>query len=201
MAIDEVLLRKMKELPVLRFYRWARPAVSFGYFEQWAPIRAAYPEHELVRRWTGGGIVPHGNDFTYSLMIVPQHPVAKLSTPAGYALIHGAVAEALSRTGIAAEPSATPQPKVSQACFENAVAHDVLVGGRKVAGAAQRRTEFGVLHQGSIQGCPLGAPFRELLRESLAAHLHVTALTAELLDEARTLAAEKYAREDWTRRV
>src|SRR5580700_1117427 len=61
MAIDEALLGTGAG-PVLRVYRWKRPAVSFGYFERWAPIHAAHPDREAVRRWTGGGVVLHGED-------------------------------------------------------------------------------------------------------------------------------------------
>ena len=63
MALDEVLLRRAAG-PLLRVYRWARPAVSFGYFGKVADAEAAWPGREMVRRWTGGGIVPHGADVT-----------------------------------------------------------------------------------------------------------------------------------------
>jgi lipoate-protein ligase A len=77
MAIDEALLRTARE-PLLRIYRWARPAVSFGYFGKWADVHRAWPEREAVRRWTGGGIVPHGDDLTYSLIVPREHPFASL---------------------------------------------------------------------------------------------------------------------------
>ena len=56
MAIDEALLTAAGT-PVLRVYHWAKKAVSFGYFERFQPVRAAYPDREIVRRWTGGGVV------------------------------------------------------------------------------------------------------------------------------------------------
>src|ERR1700689_396612 len=62
MAIDEALLAIISR-PVLRIYRWSRAAVSFGCFERWLPVQAAHPAREPVRRWTGGGIVLHGDDL------------------------------------------------------------------------------------------------------------------------------------------
>ena len=43
------------------------------------------------------------------------------------------------------------------ACFEKPVAWDLLgENGEKIAGAGQRRSRYGVLHQGSVQA-PAGA--------------------------------------------
>ena len=69
MAIDELLLQSA-QVPILRFYRWTEPSVSFGYFGRFEEAQAFAQERALVRRWTGGGIVPHGgDDLTYSLVI------------------------------------------------------------------------------------------------------------------------------------
>ena len=121
MAIDEALLAAISA-PVLRVYRWLRPAVSFGYFERWSPIRADHPEREPVRRWTGGGVVLHGEDFTYSLLLPAHSPAALLTPAASYEVVHSALGAALADAGIAAGPAPGSTGKVSQACFENPVA-------------------------------------------------------------------------------
>src|SRR4029077_13674801 len=72
MALDEALLEKAA-MPALRFYRWGRPAISFGYFGKFDDAARAGVGYELVRRWTGGGIVLHGNDLTYSLVLPNGH--------------------------------------------------------------------------------------------------------------------------------
>ena len=138
MAIDEALLDAI-DGPVLRVYRWARPAVSFGYFERWKPVQAAHPDREAVRRWTGGGVVLHGDDFTYSLLLPPGGVPIMEGAAGSYKIIHHALCQALQDIKINAEPAPTSAEKLSQACFENPVRYDVLVDGRKVAGAAQRR--------------------------------------------------------------
>jgi len=193
MAIDEALLAAAT-MPVLRVYRWARPAVSFGYFERWEPIRAAYPGREPVRRWTGGGIVLHGEDLTYSL-VVPQNILGGVSASDSYSVIHRALRAALRDAGIRATTAAGTCAKVSQACFENPVMHDVLVNGGKVAGAAQRRTRAGLLHQGSVQGLGLTLEFGELLAARLAKN--ILDQSFDITDVATKLIAEKYGNERW----
>ncbi|MGA3171513.1 MAG: hypothetical protein ABSE62_10915 [Chthoniobacteraceae bacterium] len=192
MAIDEALLAAI-DRPVLRVYRWARPAVSFGYFERWEPVRAAHPDREPVRRWTGGGVVLHGEDLTYSVLV----PRAGGVPADSYASVHGALCAALSDAGIPACAASSSAPRISQSCFENPVLHDVMASGKKVAGAAQRRTRLGLLHQGSIQGQDLCLPyaFGAAFAAHLAAtvHLHSFDVTAA----AAKLAREKYAAAAW----
>ena len=68
MAIDEALLETANAASI-RFYRWQSPAISFGYFGRFADVAEYASERDLVRRWTGGGIVFHGEDLTYSIVI------------------------------------------------------------------------------------------------------------------------------------
>src|SRR5689334_22938196 len=70
MAVDEALLEAMPRLrkPVLRFYRWTESAASFGYFQKYATIERLTLLRPLVRRPTGGGLVPHDADWTYSVV-------------------------------------------------------------------------------------------------------------------------------------
>src|SRR6059036_2008360 len=76
MAIDEALLEHATA-PSIRFYRWHSPALSFGYFGRFADVKSYTRESDLVRRWTGGGIVFHGDDLTYSIVIpVNTQPLA-----------------------------------------------------------------------------------------------------------------------------
>lgn len=193
MAIDEALLGGIPG-PVLRVYRWERPAVSFGYFERWAPIRLAHPDREPVRRWTGGGIVLHGEDLTYSLLIPSAAGLGRPPVDT-YALIHGALCAALADAGIPAATASVSVEKISEACFENPVRHDVLVGGKKVAGAAQRRTRAGLIHQGSIQSLVLPADFGLTFTTRLAAQVREACF--DVIAAAETLAAEKYGTAAW----
>ncbi|MES2571853.1 MAG: hypothetical protein V4710_17595 [Verrucomicrobiota bacterium] len=146
MAVDEMLLRSAS-VPCLRVYRWKRPSVSFGYFSRHAEVAREWPGRDLVRRWTGGGVVPHGEDVTYTLVLPLDCPLVGMGAPELYRLIHERIATVLGEGGTLAGSAAA---RVSDACFENPAMHDVLYGGRKVAGAAQRRTRSGLLHQGTV---------------------------------------------------
>lgn len=168
MAADEALLATVTT-PVLRIYRWVRPAFSFGYFLPVADAQAAAGEREIVRRWTGGGMVPHGDDFTWSLIVPAGEPAARMRPAASYAAIHSALAQALLGAGIRIEqvPADAAAP-AGGLCFTAPAPGDLLIGGRKIAGAGQRRTRLGLLHQGSVCGPPLPDDFPQRLADSLA---------------------------------
>jgi lipoate-protein ligase A len=196
MAIDEVLLRTAST-SLLRCYRWASPSVSFGYFGRFAEVEAEWPERDLVRRWTGGGIVPHGEDFTYSIIVPRGHSFAALRTAASYLAIHRAIAEVLRRSGRAVALAEGSAQAVSSSCFANPVQHDLILARAKVAGAAQRRTQRGLLHQGSVQLPSLPPNFGEMLAAVLSANIAPGAMTRETAGAATVLAGEKYGTQDW----
>src|SRR5436305_10194353 len=74
MAVDEVLLESAASFtrPVLRFYGWSEAAASFGYSQRYDEIARLTCLRPLVRRPTGGGLVPHDADWTYSLVFPPS---------------------------------------------------------------------------------------------------------------------------------
>ena len=94
MAVDEALLRTTSG-PVLRFYEWDAPAVTIGYFQEWQ-AQPGLPDERIVRRWTGGGRVEHGEDSTFSLVLPADSRLAKASADTRYRVIHEALAAALN---------------------------------------------------------------------------------------------------------
>ena len=102
MAIDEALFDSVA-VPSIRFYRWNSPALSFGYFGKFADVANYASERDLVRRWTGGGVVFHGEDLTYAIVIPPSDPVFSESSRSIYAAIHAALRDALVANGEPAE--------------------------------------------------------------------------------------------------
>jgi lipoate-protein ligase A len=197
MAIDELLLRDLGNQPVLRVYDWDGAWVSVGYFGDLEAARAEFgPGVSLVRRWTGGGVVDHREDFTYSLVIPPVHPLSKAGRREVYRAVHEGVAAALQACGVKARLVAQDMPGESVHCFEKPVAWDVVAeDGRKLAGAGQRRTRDGFLHQGSVLA-PGMTGKRAALTEALVSSLAGTPTDWEpggsLLAQAKELAAEKY---------
>jgi len=98
MAIDEALL-EYATLPCIRFYRWHSPALSFGYFGKFAHVACYAGERDLVRRWTGGGIVFHGEDLTYSIVVSANDSVFGESSVTIYERVHRALCDALNSNG------------------------------------------------------------------------------------------------------
>jgi lipoate-protein ligase A len=150
MAVDQWLAENC-EAPVLRSYRWTPGWGSFGYFVKTADL----PPHGLrwVRRWTGGGIVDHRADWTYTLFVPRGFGLAEARGAESYRVIHAALVSALRATGIEARLSGEMPLAIGGECFLQPVEHDVLdATGRKLAGAGQRRTVRGLLHQGAVAG-------------------------------------------------
>jgi lipoate-protein ligase A len=199
MAIDEVLLTTARPA-ILRFYRWNAPSVSFGYFVRFAEAREIAGNRAVVRRWTGGGIVPHGEDLTYSIMIGSKDDAFALPSKIIYQRVHLALGDALRENGIVAVLTETRAPKVSDACFANPVVSDVIESGHKIAGAAQRKTRSGLLHQGSIQRGNLDERFRNAFARLLGTRIVADRIKTGVLHAAEELATTKYATIDWLQR-
>src|SRR5437667_12195247 len=89
------------------------------------------------------------------------------------------------------EINATVTDRRYNDCFANPVRADVLVDGRKVAGAAQRRTRSGLLHQGSIQRVDLGAEFAQRFAKELSENCSQRRIDSELSDRAKRIAKQK----------
>src|SRR5436189_2507578 len=98
MAIDEALL-EYATLPCIRFYRWHSPALSFGYFGRFAHVACYAGDRDLVRRWTGGGIVFHGDDLTYSIVIPAKDKAFSESSMSIYEKVNRALRNTLEVNG------------------------------------------------------------------------------------------------------
>jgi lipoate-protein ligase A len=205
MAIDEALLETATS-PVIRFYRWDHSALSFGYFGRLTDVEQFRRDRDLVRRWTGGGIVLHGGDLTYSIVIPATDSLFAESSMSIYEKIHRAICMGFSEMGQHATVAGVddPGPGINDAgynhCFSNPVHADVMLNGKKIAGAAQRRTKRGLLQQGSIQSVHLGNDFEQLFARALSAGIEQQPLNPDVARRAEQIAADKYATEAWLRK-
>jgi lipoyl(octanoyl) transferase len=199
MAVDEWLLETV-ECPVLRVYEWAGEWASVGYFGELRVARDLFPAVELVRRWTGGGMVDHRRDWTYSLAVPRGEKWAEARGAASYRQIHEAVAAVLRGEGIEAWLSGGMGETGAAACFENPVSHDVLGRGSvKLAGAGQRRSRQGLLHQGSVAGRCVGEASQcraMALADKLAETWECFDRAPNYADLASRIAA-RYGRPEW----
>jgi lipoate-protein ligase A len=159
MAIDESLLRHARTVgvPTLRLYGWKAAAFSYGYFtdvtDEFDIAACRESGVELVRRPTGGGIVVHRFSLTYTVVVPPDDTAVPSDALDSYRFLNGGVARALKRVGFPAELAPAcdcADEAVRDWCFARTMRHDVVMNGSKLAGAAQRRNRFGLLHQGYL---------------------------------------------------
>ena len=201
MAMDEALLEAMSRLrkPVLRFYGWTEPAASFGYFQKYAEVERITPLRPLIRRPTGGGIVPHDRDWTYSVAFPPGHEWYLLRAEASYRRVHEWIQSAFAQLNIATELAPESHPAGPGQCFVGYEKSDLLWHGKKIAGAAQRRNKLGLLIQGSVQPpVPLDRlAWQQAMSDAAYAGYHVKWLGFEpdgpLVRQVEALVREKYS--------
>lgn len=160
MAVDEAIFRAVEDgasPPTLRFYRWDPPAVSLGFGQ---PAARSVNQHvlaregvELVRRPTGGKAVLHDDEVTYSVCAHHKDFPGGRDLLDAYRVLAEAFAAGLARLGVAA--SLVPRRRGSlrsktAVCFAVPASYELVVGGLKVLGSAQRRTRRGFLQHGSL---------------------------------------------------
>jgi len=213
MARDEALLAAAAErrTAALRFYGWRPAALSIGYFQRWADFRRF---HELdlpvVRRPSGGGAIWCG-----------AGPFPRRAG-AIFEKLHLCICRGLSRLGLDARLSDGPAGPSPLICFSAPQKYDIVAGGRKLLGSAQRRKRGAFLQHGSLPLSPnrfapgaaslgevlAGAPPEEAVvaalkagfEEGLGLSFETGRLAGGEEDLARRLAHEKYGADEWNRR-
>lgn len=160
MALDFLLLQRYPApaAPRFRHYEWRGPAFTFGYSQKIEFVRANLPAggpFGLCRRPTGGGIVDHRNDWTYTLVLPRGLALYDERATHSYRIVHECLAASLVALG---QPAVVKtEGGTSDAgpglCFQRAELYDVVSPqtGAKIAGAAQKRNKRGLLFQGSIE--------------------------------------------------
>ena len=209
MAVDEAMLLHAAETsrPLLRFYGWTVGAATFGYSQHIAELEQLTSLRPLIRRCTGGGLVPHDRDWTYSLVFPPSHPWYGIAARDSYRLLHEWIKHSFVPMGMATELASHTFHATPGQCFVGAEQFDVLHHGTKVAGAAQRRSRHGLLIQGSIQPPVFALDRRHWQTQFLqvaARQWQVTweriNLSAAVAASAAELAAAKYSQDKHNRK-
>jgi lipoate-protein ligase A len=228
MALDEAVAAASPLVPTVRVYRWDPWTLSLGYFQRVEerdiePFLSA--GFAVTRRSTGGGAIFHADEVTYSVVLPADDPRIPRPAAASYDWLHGAVQEALATLGIPTdvrgEAAKGPDPFF---CFSRTAAIDLVAGGRKIVGSAQRRTRTAFLQHGSIPLSPNGtAPestsgseeragrsvdpeeLEEALGRAFARVLGAEAVPGRPTEAeesaARALEAEKYGNREWVLRT
>lgn len=222
MALDEAVLDSVSGEPlVLRFYEWGggpygpgRPfGATFGYLQRYDEAIAGLKRRGLdvtfpvARRPTGGGLVVHDGDVTFSLVF----PWTRLASPSlVYKDMHRGVHLGLKAMGLASRlwSPGTSSPGAVADCFTGPTPMDLVhEDGRKFLGGALRRRKGLGLYQGSLRPEGFGVPADRLRRavlDGLSLEWSATFMPQDAddrtLDEVERLRSERYATDDWNRR-
>ena len=158
MAVDDFLFRSLSDEPqtYLRFYRWERPTASLGYSQDiQKAVDIDYCKQngiDVVRRMTGGKLVLHHKEVTYSLC--SSDGATFTSTLAdSYRLISEALMRGFEKMGLS--PCLADAPPDSYVrghlpCFSFPARDEIEIDGKKIVGSAQKRTGAKFIQHGSI---------------------------------------------------
>lgn len=230
MAIDKALLQSAAESGVatMRIYQWAPATISLGYFQASASREGhgASSDCPIVRRASGGGAIVHDREMTYSLALPSKDRWASENRDL-FDRVHRTLIDSLDNFGVSGcdvfrepKPESRSEPFL---CFERRAKGDVILGGYKIIGSAQRRLQSALLQHGSVlvgqSACAPELPGAIELSESAACTLTLPALieewpgrlahamgwnvsAAELTqaerDEAESIEAKWFGNDEWT---
>ena len=165
MALDEALLHSVASgdsPPVLRVYSWSGPSVSLGYNQSCGREldleRCRRLGVQAVRRPTGGRSVYHSAELTYSVAGPGTSSQLGGTIEETCCLISGAIRHSLAfltvetDSGRNARKTGRHSSELKKPCFTSLSRYEITVGGKKLAGSAQKRLggSRAFLQQGSL---------------------------------------------------
>lgn len=155
MAEDEALLKNFCEndMPILRLYSWKENSITIGIsqkIEEYTNLQSK--ENKIAKRVTGGGVLFHGHDVSYSL-IIPTKVLNTLSVKESYEEICTFLINFYKKLGLSvcyAKDSKDITLSKSEYCQVGFEAYDIIANGKKIGGNAQRRSKKAIFQHGSI---------------------------------------------------
>ncbi len=162
MALDESLLSSFDQnsKPVLRLYGWSPAAISLGRFQKTRDVldleRCRADLVPIVRRITGGGVIYHADELTYSIICSPGQIPEAASIKDSFRVLTGFLLQFYRDLGLNvlyAVDGAASGEKLGERtsfCFAGKESFDILSNGRKIGGNAQRRLKQIIFQHGSV---------------------------------------------------
>ena len=155
LAVDKNLLQDFDNQAVFRLYDWF-DGCSIGMSQD--PSRL--PElqglnlqgDEIAKRMTGGGILFHGHDISYTI-IVPSLWLRDLSVKASYEYLCSFLKQFYKNLGLNpnfAKDCTEINLSKSNFCQVGFEAYDMIINGQKIGGNAQKRSKQAIFQHGSI---------------------------------------------------
>ena len=158
MAVDEYLFACLSKEPktTVRFYSWERPTASLGYSQSADKILdldyCLNNGIDVVRRITGGKLVLHWREITYSVASSDTETFSATLADS-YRRISSGLIRGLEKMGLRARLAGPAPPSYSRGnmpCFAYPARDEIEIDGRKIIGSAQKRVAGRFLQHGSI---------------------------------------------------
>lgn len=173
MSIDKALAMSFKkeDMPILRFYTWEEGFTvgASQEVESYVQYLSIYNSNGS-KRMTGGGVLFHGHDISYSL-VLSASMFDGLSVKQSYEKICTFLLQFYKDLGLnptyAKETQGIKLCK-SDWCQVGYEAYDIIINGAKIGGNAQKRTKNMIFQHGSIplfktkKSCEFGQSLEDL---------------------------------------
>lgn len=208
MAIDEIVAcdKTLENKNFLRFFNWQeQKAITFGYAQRSKSLKEQLEAgYKITRRPSGGGIVYHDGDLTFSVIFTSQDKVEEI-----YKNLHTAIACELKK--YISNVQNYDQKNIfkpvengqSKSCFANPVLDDLMLDGKKILGGAIRRFGNRILYQGTLQitGARDKEEYKSAIKTALEKYLKeessFTEVSSALLLKIKNKAEDVYKNPSW----
>ena len=161
MKFDKSLLEQGE--PSFRLYTWKENSFTLGRSQKQENIEKF--GDDWARRETGGGLLLHGCDVSYSITL-PIELLENKSVKKSYEYLCSFLLHFYKQLGLHVEYAKDINMELSKSffCQKGFEPYDMICNGKKIGGNAQRRTRTTILQHGSI---PLKKDTREYAGYSL----------------------------------
>lgn len=192
MAFDEKIFHRYMEdgIPVFRVYGWGSPSFTYGVSQkpenEIDVERCALDGIQIAKRMTGGGLLFHHNEITYSFICAKEDIGEPDTVFVSYRKICAFLISFYRSLGLDASFALEAEDfKVlcapHELCSASREKYDIVINGKKIGGNAQKRKRRAVFQHGSI---PISVDWAFVRRyaRSLPEDIHsvVTTLAGEL---------------------
>lgn len=153
--IDKALFKSFKNdsIPVLRLYTW-EDCVTLGAgqkLDDYEKLQTSY-KNNISKRLTGGGVLFHGHDISYTILVNPNM-IENKDVKETYFLICQFLLKFYEDLGLKADFAKDNKDIVlskSAFCQVGFEAYDIIINNKKIGGNAQKRAKNCILQHGSI---------------------------------------------------
>lgn len=192
MALDAKIFSRYLEdgVPVFRLYRWQAPALTYGVSqrpeEEIDLEQCAHDGVQIAQRMTGGGVLFHQDEITYSLACGKADVGEDRKVFVAYRQICAFLIYFYKSLGLkpsfAVETDGFKDKSAPhELCSASREKYDIVISGKKIGGNAQKRKRDAIFQHGSIP-CRVNWDFVRKYTSSLPKDIstYVTTLADEL---------------------